>query len=61
MTNFRLTLAALALCAPSIASAALIRVDFTTTTTMSQYGGAITPGYEAGVVGSVLGPVLRII
>lgn len=52
MTNFRLALVALALCAPGIASAALIRVDFTTTTTMSQYGGAITPGYQAGVVGT---------
>ena len=52
MTNVRLALVALILCAPGIASAALIRVDFTTTTTMSQYGGAITPGYQAGVVGT---------
>ena len=35
-----------------MASAALIRVDFTATTTMSQYGGAITSGYQAGVVGA---------
>ena len=52
MTNFRLALVALALASPGAASAALIRVDFTTTTTMSQYGGAITPGYQAGVVGT---------
>ena len=52
MTNFRLALVALALCAPGMASAALIRVDFTATTTMSRYGGAITSGYQAGVVGT---------
>lgn len=52
MTNVRPVLVALSLCAPGIASAALLRVDFTTTTTMSQYGGAITPGYQAGVVGT---------
>ena len=52
MKHVRLPLVALILCAPGIASAALLRVDFTTTTTMSQYGGAITPGYQAGVVGT---------
>jgi PEP-CTERM motif-containing protein len=52
VTNFRVALVALTLCGPGMASAALLRVDFTTTTTMSQFGGAITPGYQAGVVGT---------
>lgn len=52
MKNLRVSLISLALCASGMATAAPIRVDFTVVTTMSQYGGPITPGYEAGVVGA---------
>ena len=52
MRIFHSALASLALSAPHVASATLITVDFAVTTTMSQYGGAIAPGYQAGVAGS---------
>jgi hypothetical protein len=52
MRKIHAALAALALGAPAVAPAVPITVDFTVTTTMSQYGGAINPGYQAGVVGS---------
>ena len=48
----RLALAALALCAPAVASAVPITVDFTVTTTTTDYSGYIAPGYQPGVVGS---------
>lgn len=52
MTMLRLALVSLAVCTPGIASATLITVDFTVTTTQSNFAGAITPGYQAGVVGA---------
>ncbi len=52
MKKFRVALVSLALCVPAIASAVPVTIDFTVTTTMSQWGGAVTQGYQAGVVGS---------
>jgi len=52
MEKIRIGLAALALCAPAIASAVPVTIDFTVTTTMSEYGGAIIPGYQAGNIGT---------
>jgi hypothetical protein len=51
MGKLHVALAALALFAPAIAPATPITVDFTVTTTMSQYGGGIISGYLPGVVG----------
>jgi hypothetical protein len=52
MHKILVSLAVLALGAPVVAGAVPMTVDFTVTTTMSQYGGAITSGYQSGVVGS---------
>lgn len=53
MTKFRAALLSLALCIPGIAAAVPVTVDFTVTTTRSNYDGTLHfPGYAAGVVGS---------
>ena len=53
MTKFRAALISLSLLAPGIASAVPVTVDFTVTTTRSNYDNTLHfPGYSAGVVGS---------
>jgi hypothetical protein len=53
MTKFRAALVSLALCAPGSASAVPVTVDFTVTTTRSNFDGTLNfAGYAAGVVGS---------
>jgi hypothetical protein len=52
MKKFRVALVTLALGLPAIASAVPVTIDFTVTTTASQWGGAVNAGYQSGVAGS---------
>lgn len=53
MTKFRAALVSLALCIPGVAAAVPVTVDFTVTTTRSNYDDTLHfPGYAPGVVGS---------